>query len=98
MRSTPTYPDATDGNVVQTARVALDGDGKTVLALGFGAIAGARPSGRPEGSLAAEFDKTLGSLREGLEDVRRDADQAAEEARRALKTKPTDELERRPTT
>ena len=33
----PDYTDAVDGNVVQTARVALGGNGKTVLALGFGA-------------------------------------------------------------
>jgi glucan 1,4-alpha-glucosidase len=33
---TPIHPDAREGNVVATARVALDGSGKTLLALGFG--------------------------------------------------------------
>ena len=34
---TPIHPDAREGNVVGTARLALDGSGKTLLALGFGA-------------------------------------------------------------
>ncbi len=47
---TPTFPDARDGNVVGAARVALNGSGKTVLALGFGATQG-EAVGAAEGSL-----------------------------------------------
>ena len=50
----PTYADATDGNVVQTARVALEHDGKAVLALGFGATQ-AEAVGAAEGSLGARL-------------------------------------------
>ena len=55
----PTFPDARDGNVVGTARVALKGDGRTVLALGFGATR-EEAIGAAEGSLGVKFDKTLG--------------------------------------
>ena len=54
---TPTFPDARDGNVVGTARVALDVDGETVLALGFGATQ-EEAVGAAEGSLHVDFDKT----------------------------------------
>jgi len=51
-------PDALSGNVVQTARVTLKGDGKTVLALGFGASQ-AEAVGTAEASLGPPFDTTL---------------------------------------
>ena len=54
---TPTFPDARDGNVVGTARVALDVDGEAVLALGFGATQ-EEAVGAAEGSLHVDFDKT----------------------------------------
>ena len=58
----PTNTDAVNGNVVQTARVQLGGDGKTVLALGFGSShAGA--VGTAEGSLGTSFDKSLAGYR-----------------------------------
>ena len=57
-------PDATNGNVVQTARVQLDGAGQTVLALGFGATqAGA--VGTAERSLGTRFDKALADYEQG---------------------------------
>ena len=52
---TPTHPDAREGNVVATARLALSGSGKTVLALGFGATDD-EAIGTASGSLAAGFD------------------------------------------
>ena len=55
---TPTFPDARDGNVVGTARVALATDGTAVLALGFGASK-AEALGAAGGSRAVAFDKTL---------------------------------------
>ena len=61
---TPTFPDARDGNVVGTARVALDGNGKTVLALGFGATQD-EAVGAAEGSLAVGFDKSFGDYKNG---------------------------------
>ena len=61
---TPTFPDARDGNVVGTARVALNGSGKTVLALGFGATQG-EAVGAAEGSLGAGFDGALASYGAG---------------------------------
>src|SRR3954454_13739631 len=51
------------GNVVQTARVALT-DGKTVLALGFGATQG-EAVGAAEGSLAEPFDDTRDAYAKG---------------------------------
>ena len=59
---TPTFPDAKDGNVVGVAGVALKGDGKTVLALGFGASQ-VEAVGAAEGSLGVSFDKTLGEYK-----------------------------------
>ncbi len=59
---TPTFPVATDGNVVGTARIALNGSGRTVLALGFGASQ-TEAVGAAEGSLGVSFDKTLGDYR-----------------------------------
>ena len=61
---TPTFPDARDGNVVGTARVALNGSGKTVLAVGFGASRSAAV-GAAEGSLAAGFDGALTAYQAG---------------------------------
>ena len=55
---TPTFPDARDGNVVGTARVALSVDGTALLALGFGASK-EEALGAAGGSLASGFDKTL---------------------------------------
>ncbi len=61
---TPTFTSATDGNVVQTAQVALAADGKGLLTLGFGAT---QPEavGAAAGSLKAGFDKALGDFRKG---------------------------------
>ena len=61
---TPTFPDARDGNVVGTARLALNGSGKTVLALGFGATQG-EAVGAAEGSLGAGFDGALTAYQAG---------------------------------
>jgi glucan 1,4-alpha-glucosidase len=60
---TETYDDAVGGNVVQTARVQLPDDGKTVLALGFGATQ-AEAVGTAEGSLGAGFDDALEGYKE----------------------------------
>jgi glucan 1,4-alpha-glucosidase len=57
-------PDASDGNVVQTARIALRSDGRTVLALGFGASQ-AEAVGAAEGSLGVPFDQTLTAYKRG---------------------------------
>ena len=59
---TPTFPDARDGNVVGTARVALSVDGTAVLALGFGASK-EEALGAAGGSLASAFDKTLAAYK-----------------------------------
>ena len=61
---TPTHPDAREGNVVGTARVALKGDGKAVLTLGFGATQ-EEAVGAAEGSLAVHYDKTFGEYKKG---------------------------------
>ena len=55
--------DASNGNVAQTARVALT-NGVAVLALGFGASQ-ADAVGTAEGSLAAPFDKLLAEYQNG---------------------------------
>jgi glucoamylase len=60
---TKTSTDATNGNVVQTASVALD-DGVGVLALGFGA-GQAEAVAAAESSLGASFQKTLAAYRQG---------------------------------
>ena len=60
---TSASPDAVNGNVVQTARVALD-DGTAVLALGFGSSQ-ADAVATAEGSLAGPFDKTLAAYQNG---------------------------------
>ena len=77
----PIDPDATDGNVVQTARVSAqrqrqDRPGTRLRGLADDAIAAA------EGSLAADLRRRSGRLRDGLARVRRDADQARRKARR----------------
>jgi glucan 1,4-alpha-glucosidase len=51
----PTYPDAMEGNVVGAARLALKGDGKALLALGFGASQ-VEAVDAAEGSLGGGFD------------------------------------------
>ncbi len=61
---TPTFPDARDGNVVGTALVTLNGSGKTLLALGFGATQ-SEAVGAAEGSLGAGFDAALTSYGAG---------------------------------
>ncbi len=53
-----TNTDVTDGNVVQHARVVVGSGGTTTLALGFGATQ-SEAVGAAEGSLGANFDKTL---------------------------------------
>ena len=58
--------DATNGNVVQTARVSLN-DGVGVLALGFGATQG-EAVGAAEASLGSSFEKTLAAYRKGWKD------------------------------
>jgi Glucoamylase and related glycosyl hydrolases len=60
---TPTFPDARDGNVVGAARIALKGDGPTVLTLGFGASQ-VEAVGAAESSLGAGFDDTLGAYQD----------------------------------
>ena len=59
-------PDASDGNVVQTARIGLT-DGVGVLALGFGATQGEAVA-TAEGSLGSSFEKTLAAYRKGWKD------------------------------
>ena len=59
-----TFPDAREGNVVGTARLALDGSGKTLLTLGFGATAAGAVS-VAEGSRAAGFDGALTAYKTG---------------------------------
>jgi len=58
----PTYPDAANGNVVQTARVVLDLEGKATLALGFGASQ-TESVGAAEGSLGTLFDDSLAAYK-----------------------------------
>jgi glucan 1,4-alpha-glucosidase len=59
----PTYTDAINGNVEQTARITLGPDGKTVLALGFGATQG-DAVGTAEGSLQTNFQKSLADYKQ----------------------------------
>jgi glucan 1,4-alpha-glucosidase len=59
-----TSTEVTDANVVQHARVGLGGDGRTVLALGFGATQ-ADAVGTAEASLATSFDRALHAYTEG---------------------------------
>ena len=61
---TPIHPDAREGNVVGTARLALDGSGKTVLALGFGATDD-EAIDTAAGSLAAGFDAAFNAYKSG---------------------------------
>ncbi|MDP9284972.1 MAG: glycoside hydrolase family 15 protein, partial [Actinomycetota bacterium] len=61
---TATYPEANTGNVVQTARVALNDDGTTFLALGFDASQ-ASAVDAAEGSLGAGFGTALADFRKG---------------------------------
>ncbi len=56
--------DALDGNVVQTARVALGSDGRAVLALGFGASQ-TEAVGAAEASLGQPFNKALANYKQG---------------------------------
>ena len=63
-RLATTYPDARDGNVVATARVALDDEGSAVLALGFGASQDEAVTAA-DGSLGPSFDKTLAAYKKG---------------------------------
>ncbi len=64
---TPNYTQALGGNVVQTAQLALQPDGKATIALGFGASQNEAVSAA-EGSLGTPFDKTLGDYRKGWSD------------------------------
>ena len=59
-----TTTDVTNGNVVQHARVLVGGDGTATLALGFGASQ-SQAVGAAEGSLGAQFDKTLREYEKG---------------------------------
>jgi glucoamylase len=61
---TTTFADAEGGNVVQTARIALDPGGKTELTLGFGA---SQPEAlaAAQGSLLGDFDTQLGQYLAG---------------------------------
>ena len=61
---TPIHPDAREGNVVATARLALGGSGKTLLALGFGATDD-EAIGTAAGSLAAGFDAAFNAYKSG---------------------------------
>jgi glucan 1,4-alpha-glucosidase len=58
------YPDARDGNVVGTARLALDGSGKATLALGFGSSSDGAV-GAAEGSLAGGFAAAFDAYKAG---------------------------------
>ena len=58
--------EALDGNVVQTARVALGPDGRAVLALGFGASQ-TEAVGTAEASLSQPFNRTLADYKHGWE-------------------------------
>jgi glucoamylase len=60
----PTFPDARDGNVVGTAKVALKTDGKTLLTLAFGASL-AEAVSTAEGSMGAGFDTAFGAYKAG---------------------------------
>ena len=88
----PLTPDATNGNVVQTARVALKGDGKTVLALGFGATQG-EAVGAAEGSLGEKFDKVLGDYRKGWKEYDKGLIKPRTEKLKGLKPHERDQLE-----
>lgn len=59
---TPTFPDARDGNVVGTARVALAIDGSALLALGFGATRDEALEAAG-GSRAGDFSTTLATYK-----------------------------------
>ena len=59
-----TNTDVADGNVVQHARVLVDGKGGATLALGFGASQD-EAVGAAEGSLGTKFDKTLKDYKKG---------------------------------
>ena len=61
---TPIHADAREGNVVGTARLALDGSGKTVLALGFGESHD-QATESAAGSLAAGFDASFTPYKAG---------------------------------
>ena len=61
---TPIHPDAREGNVVATARLALDGSGKTLLSLGFGATDD-EAIDTATGSLAAGFDAAFNAYKSG---------------------------------
>jgi len=66
---TQLYPDALNGNIVQTGRVAVPGrgDGSVTLALGFGADATAAVSSA-EGSLHTDFGSLRDAYRAGWSD------------------------------
>ncbi len=87
----PPTPDATDGNVVQTAQVALGHDGKTELALGFGATQ-SEAVGAAEGSLERKFDKTLGDYRKGWKEYDKSLRKPPKKLA-GIKGKTADELE-----
>ena len=61
---TPIHPDAREGNVVATARLALDGSGRTLLSLGFGATDD-EAIDTAAGSLAAGFDAAFNAYKSG---------------------------------
>ena len=61
---TPIHPDAREGNVVGTARLALDGSGKTLLALGFGATDD-EAIDTAAASRAAGFDAAFNAYKSG---------------------------------
>ena len=61
---TPIHPDAREGNVVATARLALDGSGKTLLSLGFGATDD-EAIDTAAGSLTAGFDAAFNAYKSG---------------------------------
>ena len=61
---TQTPADAANGNVVQTARVTLNGEGNTLLALGFGASQ-AEAVDTAEGSLGTDFAEALSRYKKG---------------------------------
>ena len=92
-RSTPTYDDATGGNVVQVARVDLKNNGKGDARARLRRHAGR--GGRRRGGLARPrtFDRRAPALPRGLARLRQDAEQAAAQAARPARRKDVHALE-----
>ena len=86
-RSTRRTRTSTNGNVVQHARVLVDGNGAATLALGFGASQD-EAVGDGRGLARHEVRQDARRLQEGLEALRRLAEQAAEQAQGPRQARP----------